>query len=354
LIGNVWIIDKKSGSCLIHRNYGKLAKIDSNLFSGLLTAIINFSLEITGGDFVRSVAMGVNKFYYHLSEDFIIAISMDANFTEDDAKPILQIILDSFISQGYAQKALTTNDVIVLQPFEEEIDQMVRTIEASIVISEDSQGNVEERKKQPITIDPETNLKKKEIEKAIENAEWALSGTNYKEAIKFFKIAAESFEFLLEMEMADWCYEMINLTKMLWLKAIGDGTKYISAPQDELIEPSTTKETNNNEIISSHKQISKNFEYIDEINKHSNTKTTPSIIGSSKTEELCKKIPYIIKKHGKNVKVKPPESLVIILCDGKNTIEDIAKKTKLTQLKVNEILRKFQKKNIIKIKRVIK
>ncbi len=190
----MWIIEKKTGSCLIHRNYGKLEKIDSNLFSGLLTAIINFSQEITGGDFIKSVAMGRNKFFYNLSENFIVAISMDEKYTAEDAKSILEIILDSFISEGYAEKALESSEVWQLHPFEEAIDKIVQTFENSIILIRDDTGIVEEmQKKAEEVVNPLLAKKKEEIEKAIENAEWALSGGNYKEAVKCFKTAADGF-----------------------------------------------------------------------------------------------------------------------------------------------------------------
>ncbi|MHA1383711.1 MAG: hypothetical protein ACTSR3_08155 [Candidatus Helarchaeota archaeon] len=343
MIGNVWIINKKSGSCLIHRNYGKLEKIDSNLFSGLLTAIINFSLEITGGDFVRSVAMGKNKFFYHLSDDFIIAVSMDEDFTEEDARPILQIILDSFISQGYAEQALINSDVFMLQPFEEEIDKMVQTIEESTIISQGSEGIVEKRKIPVKSEDTQIIQKKKEIEHAIENAEWAMAAANYKEAIGFFKIAGEGFNYLKEPDMAEWCFEMAGLTKMLWLKTLEESTQYISRPAQKITEQKSME----NKVITDIKIKNKKRAI-------SGSKKIQPLRIKTTTSELCKRLPYLQKHPGKKFKFPTPDSYIIPLCDGTRSIEEIAKITKINLLKVNEIIRKYQKKKLIKIKRVIK
>ena len=54
-----------------------------------------------------------------------------------------------------------------------------------------------------------------------------------------------------------------------------------------------------------------------------------------------------------NKKFGMEEAKVLHLVNGKNTITDICEKTKLPQLKVDEIIRKYQKKKWIKLKRLI-
>ncbi|NVM56195.1 MAG: hypothetical protein HWN66_21040, partial [Candidatus Helarchaeota archaeon] len=54
-----------------------------------------------------------------------------------------------------------------------------------------------------------------------------------------------------------------------------------------------------------------------------------------------------------NKKFGMEEAKVLHLVTGENTISDICEKTKLPQLKVDEILRKYQKKKWIKLKRLI-
>ena len=137
MISNVWIIGKKTGLCLIHNNYGKLKKVDANLFSGLLAAIINFSEEVTGGDFIKSVAMGSNKFFYRVSSNFIIAISMEERYNELDAKPILDHILNSFITMGYADLALSTQNTLLLEPLEKQIDEIIQDATNILTIRRD-------------------------------------------------------------------------------------------------------------------------------------------------------------------------------------------------------------------------
>jgi hypothetical protein len=44
---------------------------------------------------------------------------------------------------------------------------------------------------------------------------------------------------------------------------------------------------------------------------------------------------------------------ILQLCDGTHTIEDICKATKFSQLKVDLVLRDYQKKNVIELKRVV-
>jgi len=73
----------------------------------------------------------------------------------------------------------------------------------------------------------------------------------------------------------------------------------------------------------------------------------------SKTlEKTTYRVP--IKIEGlENKKFSMIEAKVIHLIDGKNTIEDICEKTKLPRLKVDEIIKKYQKKGWIKLKRMI-
>ncbi|MHA1249622.1 MAG: hypothetical protein ACTSRP_06495, partial [Candidatus Helarchaeota archaeon] len=69
-------------------------------------------------------------------------------------------------------------------------------------------------------------------------------------------------------------------------------------------------------------------------------------------EKTAYRVP--VKLEGiKNKKFSMVEAKVIHLIDGKNTIEDICEKTKLPRLKVDEIIKKYQKKGWIKLKRVI-
>jgi len=80
------------------------------------------------------------------------------------------------------------------------------------------------------------------------------------------------------------------------------------------------------------------------------TLTLPS--GGTKT--TLKTIPVLnVKIDFTKKKFPVDEASVLYLIDGKNTLPKIVEETKLPRIRVNEILRKFQKKKWIRIKRVI-
>ncbi len=73
---------------------------------------------------------------------------------------------------------------------------------------------------------------------------------------------------------------------------------------------------------------------------------------SKQVEKTAYRVP--IKLDGiERKKFSMIEAKVIHLIDGKNTIEDICEKTNLPRLKVDEIIKKYQKKGWIKLKRII-
>lgn len=65
------------------------------------------------------------------------------------------------------------------------------------------------------------------------------------------------------------------------------------------------------------------------------------------------RVPVLKTKLTEKVKFPLIDMQVLQFCDGTHTIEDICKKTNFPQLKVDLILRDYQKKNLIELKRVV-
>ncbi|MFX0142419.1 MAG: hypothetical protein ACFFDN_52750 [Candidatus Hodarchaeota archaeon] len=311
MIGDVWIIDKHTGICLIHKNYDKLQTIDSNLFSGLLTAIINFSAEVTGGDYVKAVTMGSKKFFYSISDHFILAVSMDLGYDEIDAKIFLGNILTSFVKLGYADKALEADkDLFIFKPFEISIDKIVQKTKRSLTVSPSDAEDLTDQYQAVQEIDsPEVKLKKAKIEESIENAEHSLSMGFYKDALVHFQTATNLFNELEEFDMASWCKEMVDRIKNVELQ----------------------------EEIEAFSKLEK-----EEVQKI-----------PVKTHEIIEETPFLIKKLGTK-KLPFIDMDVLSLCNGTNTAQVISKKTNIPLIKVKEILQKYQKKNLIEFKRAVK
>ncbi|MFX1450712.1 MAG: hypothetical protein ACFFCM_07720 [Promethearchaeota archaeon] len=349
MIGDVWIIDKHSGVCLIHKNYDKSQNVDANLFSGLLTAIINFSAEVTGGDYVKSVTMGSKKFFYSISDYFIIAVSMDLGFNEVDAKIFLGNILTTFVKLGFLDKALRTEDVLVLKPFELEIDKIVHDTARGLAVGPGKTHDLAELTAVKEIDAPETKLKKAKIEDAIENAEWSLSMGYYKDALVYFETAVNLFRELEEFDMAKWCEEMIELTKMMELQ---EEIETISETEKEIDQPipGETPETSKMDPI-----LAKKAELLKDIGQfrsESTSEKTVKKIVKPTSKRYAERRPSLVKKLGSQ-KLPLEDLKVLRLCNGTNNIQEITNKSNLALVKVNEIIRKYQKKKMITIKRVI-
>ncbi|MFX0142420.1 MAG: hypothetical protein ACFFDN_52755 [Candidatus Hodarchaeota archaeon] len=349
LIGDVWIIDKASGICLIHKNYDRSQKIDSNLFSGLLTAIINFSAEVTGGDYVKAVTMGSKKFFYNISDYFIIAVSMDLGFNEVDAKIFLGNILTSFVKFGFADKALNNQDVLVLKPFELAIDKIVQNTAKGLAVTP-SDVNLSQYQAVQEIDSPEIKLKKAKIEDAIENAEWSLSMGYYKDAKIYFNIAVSLFKELAEFDMAKWCEEMIELTKMMELQTEVEAYSQREEETTQTISVETNDITKESPIYTNQVEVTKK---IDKPTIKPASKESVKTPIKPKSKKYAQRRPILIKEIGEKQKLPFKDLKVLRFCDGSNSIEEICKKSKVPFIKVNEILKKYQKKKFIGIKRVI-
>ncbi len=338
--------------------------MDANLFSGLLSAIINFSEEITGGDFIKSVAMGSNKFFYRVSTNFIIAISMEERFNELDAKPVLDHILNSFITMGYSEIALTTQDTLALQPFEQQIDIIVQDAINILTIRQDYGDLLNEQYQLAEKTDtPEVRMKKQKIEEAIENAEWALANSLYKDAIIYFHVAEELFRELGENDMAEWCTEMIEKAKQFETQETQIIAKLPPFPVRETVLLDTKKSPEKIEEITvpfqappvpiESTQTKEATNYQEPIKTEEPIKPVEPIKQEKKKDVSVqfRRIPYLLRPLTGAKKFPLLDSKVIPLCDGNHTVDDICKKTKLNRLKVSEILRKYHKKKLIGMKR---
>lgn len=93
MIHNVYIM-KRSGECIISRKYGSL-KVDEDLVTGFLSAILNFSEQLDG-ERVESIVMGNKKFVYTGMGDVIFIAYADKN---DPVKESLEVLGRTFMEK---------------------------------------------------------------------------------------------------------------------------------------------------------------------------------------------------------------------------------------------------------------
>ena len=67
-----------------------------------------------------------------------------------------------------------------------------------------------------------------------------------------------------------------------------------------------------------------------------------------KSKRYAQRRPFLVKKLGKKQKLPFIDLKVLRFCDGTNAVEDICKKSELPLMKVNEVLRKYQKKKLLR------
>lgn len=81
--------------------------------------------------------------------------------------------------------------------------------------------------------------------------------------------------------------------------------------------------------------------------------TSASELAAPSTKAGLKSVPFLIKKLTGKEKFPLEEAQILQFCDGTNSIEDICAKTGYARLKVDEVIRDYQKKKWIELKRIV-
>ncbi|MHA1377158.1 MAG: hypothetical protein ACTSRG_02135 [Candidatus Helarchaeota archaeon] len=234
LISNIWIINKNNSLCVLQRNYGKANEIDKDLFSGFTTAFFNFSEEISG-EHIKSVTMGSFKFFYKNTDSMILTITADPVLNEDDVSPLMSDIISQFINQGFEEKLTHggINENLFL-PFNETLDAIVENAIndlQAIVIERQTQdkGNASSKvavqkrvtsllesvkfEKPKTLTDQEAKDYKDKIMETLENAEYAINYSEFKEASIYYGVVAGLFDDLGSHDKAQIFREFANKLK---------------------------------------------------------------------------------------------------------------------------------------------
>lgn len=126
MIHNVYIIDQKTGICLLHRKYGSI-EFNQDLVSGFLTALKDFSIEFSKGSGELKV-IDMQVFYLMLvfREGVLVTAAADKN---DDAKithKALNNIIDKFMSKFGNILDNWSGDVRIFRDFSEKVDKILK------------------------------------------------------------------------------------------------------------------------------------------------------------------------------------------------------------------------------------
>lgn len=126
IIHNVYIIDQKTGICLLHRKYGTI-EFNQDLVSGFLTALKDFSIEFTKGSGELKV-IDMQIFYLMLvfKEGVLVTAAADKN---DDAKithKVLNDVIDCFVEKFGNLLETWSGDIRIFKNFDGLVDDLLK------------------------------------------------------------------------------------------------------------------------------------------------------------------------------------------------------------------------------------
>ncbi|MBY9007643.1 MAG: hypothetical protein KGD63_12910 [Candidatus Lokiarchaeota archaeon] len=127
IIHNVYIIDQKTGICLLHRKYGTI-EFNQDLVSGFLTALKDFSVEFSKGSGELKV-IDMQIFYLMLvfKEGVLVTAAADKN---DDAKithKTLNDLIDLFSDRFGNVLEKWSGDIRIFKDFDKIVDELLKS-----------------------------------------------------------------------------------------------------------------------------------------------------------------------------------------------------------------------------------
>ncbi len=129
---HLWILNRESGICLYEQSFRSedekttIAQLDSDLFTGFVSAIFSFSRVISGSS-IDMMVLQDGVLTYRVSDLIVIVILSDKTEQSAKIKQILAEIESQFL-QDY-RSALETNlgdDTAIFKPFANKIQQIIQ------------------------------------------------------------------------------------------------------------------------------------------------------------------------------------------------------------------------------------
>ncbi len=122
----LYLIDAKSGNCLIFRKYGNF-EFNEDLISGFLTALKEFSSEVTGGKgHMKTLDMGENTILLLNESGLLIAAALTKRDDESIAYRALKDVLAAFNSEFKDTMETWKGNLKIFKGFEPKIDKILK------------------------------------------------------------------------------------------------------------------------------------------------------------------------------------------------------------------------------------
>lgn len=122
----VYIIDQNTGNCVIFRKYGDL-EFNEDLIAGFLTALKDFSSEVTGGKgLMKTLDMGDYSIQLLFDSGILVAGALTKRDDESIASKALTGVLNAFVDEFKDVIACWNGSLKVFKDFEPKIDKMLK------------------------------------------------------------------------------------------------------------------------------------------------------------------------------------------------------------------------------------
>ncbi|NVM04454.1 MAG: hypothetical protein HWN67_19175 [Candidatus Helarchaeota archaeon] len=125
MIQNVYVIRSASGLCLLSRRYGEI-QFNEDLISGFLTALRDFSKEVTGGEgIIRVLDMKSYNVILVFRENLMIAAGVDKHDNKNIAMTALGKVLNQFTEKFNLDR--WDGNISMFKGFESVIDEILES-----------------------------------------------------------------------------------------------------------------------------------------------------------------------------------------------------------------------------------
>ena len=127
MIHTLYLIHQLSGVCVIYKKYGTIS-FNEDLIAGFLTALKDFSQEVTGGQgTIKVLDMVVYNIHLVFQSGILIAAASDKRDDRNIVANSLDTIMKEFITEfSYAIESWN-GDIRIFKPFEAKIDSILKT-----------------------------------------------------------------------------------------------------------------------------------------------------------------------------------------------------------------------------------
>ncbi|MHA1731381.1 MAG: hypothetical protein ACTSU5_05530 [Promethearchaeota archaeon] len=133
MIHSVYIIHQLSGVCVIYRKYGSI-EFNEDLIAGFLTALKDFSAEVTAGKGqIKVLDMQVYNIMLVFTQGVLVAAAADKQDDRSIGLNALQKVLDAFISEYKGIIQTWSGDLKVFHAFHSRVDEILQQGTIAIV-----------------------------------------------------------------------------------------------------------------------------------------------------------------------------------------------------------------------------